>query len=43
MYFSLREKRKAEMDEGLKGSNASAEEWFDAFKDLCEKLQIKVS
>jgi len=43
MYFFLREKRRAGMEERAKADEQSAKEWLDAFNDLGEKLRIKVS
>ncbi len=42
MYFSLRERLRAGMDERPKQGDESTKAWFDAFNDLGEKLGIKV-
>jgi hypothetical protein len=43
MYFSLRERVRAEMDERLKKGDESTKQWFDAFNDLGEKLHMEVN
>ncbi len=43
LYFSLRERLMAEMDEKVKRGDESAKEWFDAFNNLGKKIRIKIS
>ncbi len=43
IYFSLKEQLGAEMEDKVKKDDGSAKNWFDAFKELGEKLRIKVS
>ncbi len=43
VYFSLKEQRSAAMDARVKSGDESGKKWFDAFKDLGEKLRIKVN
>ncbi len=43
IYFSLKEQLSAEMDDKVKRGDGSAKNWFDAFKELGEKLRIKVN